>query len=71
MESKSPGGEGETGYGFPVPENRFDQKLDMFKRTRWDPEVLDLGNRFYKEIEFKDTLGYPKKFPIGDIMQGG
>ena len=26
---------------------RFDQKNEMFCRPLWDPEILELGNRFY------------------------
>ena len=27
---------------------QFDQKNEMFKRVLWDPELLELGNKFYK-----------------------
>jgi epoxyqueuosine reductase len=41
---------------------RFDQKNEMFKRCRWDPEVRDLGRRFYQEeTPPRDKPGYTLK----------
>jgi len=38
---------------------RFDQKNEMFKRTRWDPKMMDLGRKFYKEEAMPgDEPGY-------------
>ena len=38
---------------------QFDQKNEMFKRPFWDPEMLDLGQRFYRnEVMPKDKPGY-------------
>ncbi len=31
---------------------RFDQKNEMFKRMLWDPELLELGKKFYKALVF-------------------
>lgn len=45
---------------FPVPESRFDQKLEMFKRSLWDETMRAQGRRFYKEVEYKDKPGYRK-----------
>ena len=36
----------------------FDQKNEMFKRVRWDPELKKLGRAFYGLIEPKDKAGY-------------
>ncbi len=37
----------------------FDQKNEMFKRPLWDPEMLDLGKKFYFDrISPKDKPGY-------------
>lgn len=39
--------------------DRFDQKNEMFKRPLWDPQMLDLGKRFYwGEVPPKDKPGY-------------
>jgi epoxyqueuosine reductase len=38
---------------------QFDQKNEMFKRMLWDPEMLELGKKFYKEPVFpKKQAGY-------------
>ena len=37
----------------------FDQKNEMFKRPFWDPKMLDLGKKFYKdEVMPRDKPGY-------------
>jgi reductive dehalogenase len=39
--------------------NQFDQKNEMFKRMLWDPEMLELGKKFYKQPVFpKKCAGY-------------
>jgi reductive dehalogenase len=41
------------------PLERFDQKNEMFKRSRWDPIMLDYGKKFYgwrKQLD--DRKGY-------------
>jgi reductive dehalogenase len=45
---------------FPVSEDRFDQKNEMFKRSLWDEEMLPHGTRFYREVKFRDKVGYRK-----------
>jgi epoxyqueuosine reductase len=50
----------ETEYGFPVSAFRFDQKDEMFKRSRWDGTMQVHGERFYEDIKYRDTFGYRK-----------
>ena len=45
---------------FPVSDSRFDQKNEMFKRSVWDPTVKPLGDRFYREVVYRDRPGYRK-----------
>lgn len=47
-------------WPFPVPEKRFDQKNEMFKRAAWDETFHDQGVRFYQEVLFRGTDGYRK-----------
>ncbi|MGD9032480.1 MAG: reductive dehalogenase, partial [Desulfobacteraceae bacterium] len=47
-------------YPFPVPDTRFDQKNDMFKRALWDEKVQPAGKRFYKEAIFQEKVGFRK-----------
>ena len=51
-----------TGTDFPlqVPEYRYDQKNEMFKRRNWDLEIKPHGDRLYKTINFQDRNGYRK-----------
>lgn len=46
---------------FPVPNYRFDQKNEMFKRALWDEEQLRFGKRFYREAKYREKAGYRKK----------
>jgi hypothetical protein len=50
----------EIDFPFPVPSDRFDQKNEMFKRSRWDPKMKPLAARFYQEVKYKETAGYQK-----------
>ncbi len=46
-------------YEIVGPLERFDQKNEMFKRSRWDPIMLDYGKKFYgwrKQLD--DRKGY-------------
>ena len=45
--------------GFPVASNRFDQRNEVFKRGRWDPEVIPLREEFH-DIRYRDKPGYTK-----------
>jgi len=47
-------------FPFPVPESRFDQKLEMFKRSIWDEEMRPYSQRFYREVKYRDKPGYTK-----------
>lgn len=50
----------ETDFPFSVPEWRFDQKLEMFKRAIWDKEMQPHATRFYKEVKYQKKPGYTK-----------
>ena len=49
-----------TEFGFPVPKHQFNQKNEMFKRSRWDETVRHYGERFYKDIVYRDNPGRRK-----------
>ena len=48
-------------FPFPVPDARFDQKQEMFKRAMWDETVQAQSQRFYREVRYKDIPGYGKR----------
>jgi reductive dehalogenase len=50
----------DTKYGFPVPAFRFDQKNEMFKRSRWDDKMQAYKKRFYEDIKYREEIGYRK-----------
>ncbi len=50
----------ETGFGFPVPAFRFDQKNEMFKRSRWDEKMQTSRKRFYEDVKYREEIGYRK-----------
>ena len=50
----------EQDFPVPVAADRFDQKNEMFKRVRWDPQMRLLASRFYKEVNYKKSVGYQK-----------
>jgi reductive dehalogenase len=45
---------------FPIADSRFDQKNEMFKRSVWDPTVKPMGDKFYREVGYRDRPGYRK-----------
>ena len=45
-------------YPIPVPPAQFDQKNDVFKRGRWDPEIVSWARSFYADVEYRDRPGY-------------
>ena len=47
-------------FPLPVPDCRFDQRNEMFKRRTWDPEFIPHGNRLYTQIHYQDRYGYRK-----------
>lgn len=47
-------------FPFPVPNYRFDQKNELFKRRTWDEEIRPHGDRLYKTINYQDKYGYRK-----------
>ena len=52
--------ENEPYFPFPVPDSRFDQRNEMFKRRNWDEEFIPHGNRLYGEAHFQEKYGYRK-----------
>ncbi|HEA66679.1 MAG TPA: reductive dehalogenase [Desulfobacterales bacterium] len=55
-ESRKPGQD----LPFSVAPYRFDQKNEMFKRALWDEKMRPHAMRFYKEVKFKEKIGYRK-----------
>jgi reductive dehalogenase len=45
-------------YPIPVPPAQFDQKNDVFKRGRWDPEIVSWARSFYENVKYEDRPGY-------------
>jgi reductive dehalogenase len=45
---------------FPVPNYRFDQKNDVFKRVRWEEKMIPYGRAYYIEAKHQDKAGYTK-----------
>ena len=43
---------------FAVAHQRFDQKNEMFKRSQWDEKMQSHGMRFYREVKFREKIGY-------------
>jgi reductive dehalogenase len=47
--------------GFPIPDSRFDQKNEMFKRAIWDPAFETIiARRFHQEVVYQDKPGWQK-----------
>jgi len=36
-----------------VPDYRFDQKKEMFKRRIWDKDFIEPGKRLYSEVKYQ------------------
>ncbi len=47
--------------GFPVPDHRFDQKNEMFKRVLWDQGFETIVERFHRQVVYQDKPGWRKK----------
>lgn len=45
-------------YPFEVPDYRFDQKNEMFKRSAWDEPIIPLGQRMYRDAKYLDQPGF-------------
>ena len=43
---------------FAVAHQRFDQKNEMFKRSQCDEKMQSHGIRFYREVKFREKVGY-------------
>jgi reductive dehalogenase len=47
-------------FPFPIPDYRFDQRNEMFKRRTWDEEFIPHGQKLYTQIKYQDKYGYRK-----------
>jgi reductive dehalogenase len=47
-------------FPFPVPDYRYDQRQEMFKRRTWDPDIKPHGDRLYNTVKFQDRPGFRK-----------
>lgn len=43
-----------------VPDYRFDQKNEMFKRRIWDKDFIEPSMRLYSEVKYQNRYGYRK-----------
>lgn len=43
-----------------VPDYRFDQKNEMFKRRIWDKDFIEPGKHLYSEVKYQNRYGYRK-----------
>lgn len=50
----------QASFPFPVPDYRFDQRNEMFKRRTWDEEFIPHGNRLYTQVKYRDKYGFRK-----------
>jgi reductive dehalogenase len=47
-------------FPFSVPDYRFDQRNEMFKRRTWDEEFIRPGQQLYTQVKYQDKYGYRK-----------
>jgi reductive dehalogenase len=50
----------EANFPFPVPDQRFEQRNEMFKRRIWDTEFVEPGRQLYDQVKFQEKYGYRK-----------
>jgi hypothetical protein len=43
------------------PIERFDQRNDMFRRSRYDPEWIERAGTFYGPAQVRDKAGYTQE----------
>ncbi len=43
-----------------VPNYRFDQRNEMFKRRTWDEKFLTAGNQLYTQVKYNNKYGFRK-----------
>jgi reductive dehalogenase len=48
----------ERNYPIPIPPDQFDQKNEVFKRARWDQEIVSWARSFHEDAKYDDRLGY-------------
>jgi reductive dehalogenase len=47
-------------FPFDVPNYRFDQRNEIFKRRTWDEKLLPYGNQLYTQVKYQEKYGYRK-----------
>ena len=47
-------------FPFPVPDYRFDQRNEMFKRRTWDDHIHSHVDRLYSEVHHQERYGFRK-----------
>lgn len=47
-------------FPFPVPNDRFDQRNEMFKRRTWNEEIAKWAGPFYSEAHYQEKYGFRK-----------
>ncbi|MGB2906563.1 MAG: hypothetical protein WBB73_05655, partial [Candidatus Aminicenantaceae bacterium] len=47
-------------FPFEVPNTRFDQRNEMFKRRTWDKEFIPYGTQFFTQVRYQDKYGFRK-----------
>ncbi|MEA1993437.1 MAG: reductive dehalogenase domain-containing protein, partial [Euryarchaeota archaeon] len=50
----------DTYFPLTVPDYRFDQRNEVFKRRAWDDKIIPYGDKLYKRIEYREKYGYRK-----------
>ena len=60
MQSSSESQKDRHDFNFPlaVPDYRFDQKNEIFKRAVWDEHIMAWASRLYSEVIFQNRPGY-------------
>jgi hypothetical protein len=48
----------EHDYPIPVPPDQFDQKNEVFKRARWDQEIISWARPFLENVKYENRTGY-------------
>ena len=47
-------------FPFEVPNTRFDQRNEMFKRRTWDNEFMSYADQLYTQVRYQDKYGFRK-----------
>lgn len=57
---KEPPKSSEHYFPLDVPDYRFDQRNEMFKRRVWDENIIPHANKLYHQVKFDERPGYRK-----------